>query len=81
MYRILYTDIKLDDCDKHIQTDCENDHSTSKVLGHSDQTINKPYFDLCTVSAYQFNPLTTDDECTYHATLAACYQLAQSVLG
>ena len=26
------------------------------------------------------NPLTTDDECTYHATLAACYQLAQSVL-
>ena len=26
------------------------------------------------------NPLTTDDECTLHATLAACYQLAQSVL-
>ena len=26
------------------------------------------------------NPLTTDDECTRHATLAACYQLAQSVL-
>ena len=24
--------------------------------------------------------LTTDDECTRHATLAACYQLAQSVL-
>ena len=23
---------------------------------------------------------TTDDECTCHATLAACYQLAQSVL-
>ena len=28
----------------------------------------------------KINPLTTDDECTYHATLAACYQLAQSVL-
>ena len=27
-----------------------------------------------------FNPLTTDDECTCHATLAACYQLAQSIL-
>ena len=26
------------------------------------------------------NPLTTDDECTHHATLAACYQLVQSVL-
>ena len=26
------------------------------------------------------NPLTTDDECTCHATLAACYQLVQSVL-
>ena len=26
------------------------------------------------------NPLTTDDECTCHATLAACYQLAQSDL-
>ena len=25
--------------------------------------------------------LTTDDECTRHETLAACYQLAQSVLG
>ena len=25
-------------------------------------------------------PLTTDDECTHHASLAACYQLAQSVL-
>ena len=26
------------------------------------------------------NPLTTDDECTRHATLATCYQLAQSIL-
>ena len=26
------------------------------------------------------NPLATDDECPQHATLAACYQLAQSVL-
>ena len=26
------------------------------------------------------NPLTIDDECTRHASLAACYQLAQSVL-
>ena len=26
------------------------------------------------------NHLTTDDECTRHETLAACYQLAQSVL-
>ena len=28
----------------------------------------------------KFNPLTTDDECTRHATLAARYQLAQSIL-
>ena len=35
------------ECDKHVQTDCKNDHSTSEVLGHSDQTFNKPYFDLC----------------------------------
>ena len=26
------------------------------------------------------NPLTTDDECTRHVTLAACYQLAQTIL-
>ena len=26
------------------------------------------------------NPLTTDDACTHHATLSACYQLVQSVL-
>ena len=26
------------------------------------------------------NPLTTDNECTRHATLAAHYQLAQSIL-
>ena len=26
------------------------------------------------------NPLITDDECTRHATLTACYQLAQSIL-
>ena len=26
------------------------------------------------------NPLTTDDECTRHTTLTACYQLVQSVL-
>ena len=30
----------MDDCDKDVQTGCKNDHSTSKVLGHSDQTIN-----------------------------------------
>ena len=29
---------------------------------------------------YGVNPLTTDDECTRHATLTACYQFAQSVL-
>ena len=35
------TDIKLGDCDKHVQTDCKNDHSTSKVLGHvTRQSIN-----------------------------------------
>ena len=26
------------------------------------------------------NPLTTDDKCIHHPTLATCYQLAQSVL-
>ena len=45
----VYTDIKLDDYDKHVQTDCK-DHSTSKVPGHSDQTTNKPYFNLWTGS-------------------------------
>ena len=29
-----YTGIKLDNCDKHVLTDCKNDHSTSKMLGH-----------------------------------------------
>ena len=29
-----HTRKKLDYCDKHVQTDCKNDHSTSKVLGH-----------------------------------------------
>lgn len=43
------TDIKLDDCDEHVRTDCENDHSTSKVLGR-DQAFNKPYFDLWTLT-------------------------------
>ena len=33
-----------------------------------------------TASVVLVNPLTTDDECTRHETLAACYQLAQSVL-
>ena len=28
----------------------------------------------------RFNSLTTDDECTCHATLAACHQLVQSIL-
>ena len=32
------------------------------------------------VNVIRPNPLTTDDECTRHATLVACYQLAQSVL-
>ena len=33
-------------------------------------------------TSVQLNPLTTYDECTHHATLAACYvyQLAQSIL-
>ena len=41
-------------------------------------------FPLCnsnhihTIHKLYFNP--TDDECTRHATLTACYQLAQSVL-
>ena len=28
------TDIKLDECDEDVRTDCKNDHLTSKVLGH-----------------------------------------------
>ena len=28
----------------------------------------------------RFNSLTTDAECTCHATLAACHQLVQSIL-
>ena len=35
---------------------------------------------LCIICYYKFNLLTTDDECARHATFAACYQLAQSVL-
>ena len=38
---------KLDNYDKHASKQILNDHSTSKVLGHSDQIFNKPYFDLC----------------------------------
>ena len=37
---------KLDDQDKHTSKQILNDHSTLKALGHSDQTFNKPYFDL-----------------------------------
>ena len=40
-------------CDKHVQTDCKNDHLTSKVLGHSDQTFNKPHFNLCSPSSVE----------------------------
>ena len=32
------------------------------------------------VHPHVINPLTTDDECTRHATLGVCYQLAQSIL-
>ena len=34
----------------------------------------------CFYTFFGVNPLTTDDKCTCHATLAASYQLAQSVL-
>ena len=37
---------KLDDQDKHASKQILNDHSTLKALEHSDQTFNKPYFDL-----------------------------------
>ena len=37
-------------------------------------------FQLLPGSSQLANPLTTDDKCTYHATLATCYQLVQSVL-
>ena len=36
----------MDDQDKHASKQILNDHSTLKALGHSDQTFNKPYFDL-----------------------------------
>ena len=32
------------------------------------------------VADSRFNSLTTDDECTCYATLAACHQLVQSIL-
>ena len=32
---------------KRMSRQIVNDHSTSKVLGYSDQTINKTSFDLC----------------------------------
>ena len=35
---------------------------------------------MALVRVANFNPFTTDDECTRHATLATPYQLAQSVL-
>ena len=37
---------------------------------------------ICTpvLLGYSFNPLTTNDECTSHPILAACYQLVQSIL-
>ena len=46
--------------------------ATSIWLWHISHAHCKP----CIV----FNPLTTDDECTHHATLAVCYQLAQFIL-
>ena len=36
--------------------------------------------EVCWDAGGGVNPLTTDDECIRHDTLAACYQLAQSVL-
>ena len=46
------------------------------------QSPEKTYPPLLTLKCMaNFNPqLTTDDECTRHATLATCYQLEQSVL-
>ena len=44
---------------------------TAKVIHHQKSNVGEDYSSL--------NPLT-DDECTRHATLAACYQLAQSFL-
>ena len=32
------------------------------------------------ISVFTVTPLTIDDKCTNHATLAVCYQLAQTVL-
>ena len=44
-------------------------------------SIILPYvFGSVPACVQMFNPLTTDDECTRHETLAACYQLAQSIL-
>ena len=48
-----YTDIKLDDCDKHVQTDFKNDHSTSKVLGH----VTTHSINLISTSVHLFKQL------------------------
>ena len=36
---------------------------------------------LWQIRKFYFNPLTTDDEYTRHATLTACYQLAEAFIG
>jgi len=35
---------------------------------------------VCVQQTVSVNPLTTDEKCTRQATLAACYQLMQTVL-
>ena len=38
-------------------------------------------FDMCIRGFFpNVYPLTTDEQCTHHATLVACYQFAQSIL-
>lgn len=44
------------------------------------ETLHSCYGNLWKEEITLINPLTTDDKCTCHSTLVACYPLVQSVL-
>ena len=52
----------------------------NKALHIAHSTAFHMYLPCLPFSVVINNPLTTDDKCTPHATLTACYQMAQSVL-
>ena len=62
-----------------IETDNSHSNITIHSSGHLHVLLNHVQC-VEVVSYCLLDPLTTDDECSRHATLAACYQLGQSIL-